>query len=56
MVLVVLVIPVLFELLQLVIPYRAFNINDMVAKGVGAMIGLVGILSIFVIRESRIKY
>ena len=32
---------VLFEALQLVIPYRAFNINDLIANGVGVIIGLI---------------
>ena len=32
---------VLFESLQLVIPYRAFNINDLMANGVGAIMGLI---------------
>ena len=31
---------VLFELVQLLVPYRAFNINDMMANGVGVLIGL----------------
>ena len=34
----------LLESLQLVIPYRAFNINDLIANGVGAIIGLMLIL------------
>lgn len=29
------------ESVQMLIPYRAFNINDMVANGAGALIGLV---------------
>ena len=29
------------EAIQMVIPYRAFNINDMLANGVGALIGLI---------------
>ena len=29
------------EGIQMLIPYRAFNINDMLANGVGALIGLV---------------
>ena len=40
-VLVSLVVVVLFEMVQLLIPYRAFNINDMLASGVGALLGLV---------------
>ncbi len=32
---------VMFESLQLVIPYRAFNINDLIANGVGVIIGLI---------------
>ncbi|MGM0474810.1 MAG: VanZ family protein, partial [Bacteroidota bacterium] len=39
-----LLITVLFEGLQLIIPYRSFNINDMTANGVGAMIGLLLVL------------
>ncbi len=34
-------VTVLFEALQLVIPYRAFNINDLIANGVGAIMGLI---------------
>ena len=34
-------ITALFEILQLLIPYRAFNINDLMANGVGAIIGLM---------------
>ena len=36
-----LLITVLFETIQLVVPYRAFNINDMLANGIGVLIGLV---------------
>jgi VanZ family protein len=36
-----LLISTLFEFLQMVIPYRAFNINDLVANGVGVVIGLI---------------
>ena len=39
-----LLITVLFEGLQLIIPYRSFNINDMTANGAGAMIGLLLVL------------
>ena len=39
-----LLITVMFEALQLVIPYRAFNINDLMANGVGATIGFMLIL------------
>lgn len=35
------VVVVLFEMVQMLIPYRAFNINDLIANGVGVMIGLV---------------
>ena len=31
----------LLEGLQLIIPYRAFNINDLIANGVGAMLGVI---------------
>jgi len=30
-----------FELLQKLLPYRSFNINDMVANGVGAILGTI---------------
>lgn len=43
-ILVSLLVTVLFEGLQLVIPYRSFNINDMTANGVGAVIGLLLVL------------
>lgn len=39
--LVSLAITAAFEFIQIVIPYRAFNINDLVANGVGAMMGLI---------------
>jgi VanZ family protein len=35
---------VLFELIQRILPYRSFNINDMVANGVGVMLGWTGVL------------
>jgi len=38
------VIAVFFEALQLVIPYRVFNINDLLANGAGTIIGTPGIL------------
>lgn len=38
------VITALFELVQLIIPYRAFNINDLLANGVGTILGLIMIL------------
>jgi glycopeptide antibiotics resistance protein len=34
----------LFELVQLIIPYRAFNINDLLANGVGTLLGMILIL------------
>ena len=36
-----LVVVVLFETLQMLVPYRAFNINDLFANGVGVVIGLL---------------
>jgi len=36
-----LLITVLLECLQLVIPYRAFNINDLLANGVGTVLGFL---------------
>ena len=35
------VVVVLFETVQMLVPYRAFNINDLIANGVGVLIGLV---------------
>ena len=43
-VLISLSITILFEGIQMILPYRAFNINDMVANGIGASIGLMVIL------------
>jgi VanZ family protein len=40
------VIVVSFELVQKILPYRSFNINDMLANGIGAVIGLI-LLRIF---------
>lgn len=37
-------IPVLFELVQMLIPYRSFNINDMAANGVGVILGLIAVV------------
>ena len=37
-------ISALFELMQMVLPYRAFNINDLVANGVGAVLGSFAVL------------
>ena len=34
-----LVIVILFETVQMLVPYRAFNINDLFANGVGLLIG-----------------
>ena len=36
-----LLITALFEAVQLVVPYRAFNINDMLANALGVLIGLL---------------
>jgi glycopeptide antibiotics resistance protein len=36
---------VLLESVQMLIPYRAFNINDMIANGVGVVIGLLFFVS-----------
>ena len=52
-VMVSLVFTVLFEGLQLLIPYRAFNINDMVANGVGVVIGLAVVL---LFRKTKLGY
>jgi glycopeptide antibiotics resistance protein len=40
------VIVVSFELVQKILPYRSFNINDMLANGIGAVLGLI-LLRIF---------
>jgi len=42
-----LLIVVLCEGVQLLIPYRTFNINDLIANGVGALIGLIPALLIW---------
>ncbi len=39
-------ITVFFESLQLILPYRSFNINDMAANGIGATIGMLTFLYI----------
>ncbi|MDF1576653.1 MAG: VanZ family protein [Bacteroidales bacterium] len=44
---------VLFETVQLLVPYRAFNINDLLANGVGVLIGLF-LMLLFRARLSRI--
>ena len=36
-----LLVVVLFESMQMLVPYRAFNINDLIANGVGVLLGLV---------------
>ena len=36
-----LLVVVFCEGIQLLVPYRAFNINDMFANGIGALIGLI---------------
>jgi len=36
-----LILTVVFESVQIFIPYRRFNLNDMVANGVGVMLGLI---------------
>ncbi len=40
-ILVSLAVVILFETVQMLVPYRAFNINDLFANGVGAIIGLI---------------
>ena len=35
------IVVVLLEAVQMLVPYRAFNINDLIANGVGVLIGLV---------------
>ena len=41
---------VLFETVQMLIPYRTFNINDLIANGIGVFIGLL----LFVFFGSRL--
>ena len=48
-----LLITVLLECLQLVIPYRAFNINDLLANGVGTVLGF---LLLVVLSNTRLFY
>lgn len=38
---------VLFETVQMLVPYRAFNINDLIANGVGVLIGLLPALFVW---------
>lgn len=38
-------IPVLFEVLQMLIPYRSFNINDLIANFMGVILGYLVLLS-----------
>ena len=45
----------LFEAMQLIIPYRRFNINDMLAGSIGAIIGLL-ILPVLKRFITRIKW
>lgn len=40
-IIILLFITTLFEVVQLVVPYRAFNINDMLANTLGILIGLI---------------
>jgi glycopeptide antibiotics resistance protein len=44
---------VLFEGIQKILPYRSFNINDMLANGIGAMLGL---LLLRLLRRSLIRW
>ena len=39
-------IPVLFEILQMAIPYRSFNINDMIANCFGVVLGWVLVVAL----------
>ena len=36
-----LVVVILFETVQMMVPYRAFNINDLFANAVGVLIGII---------------
>ena len=42
-----LVVVILFETVQMLVPYRAFNINDLFANGVGVLIGLLPALFVW---------
>ena len=46
-ILVSLVVVILFETVQMLVPYRAFNINDLFANGVGVLIGLLPALFVW---------
>ena len=39
-VLLILIIPALFEFIQMSLPYRTFNINDLLANEIGVVLGL----------------
>ncbi len=54
-VLVPLLVASLFEALQLIVPYRRFNINDMFASCMGAIIGLI-LIPVFKRFISRLKW
>jgi len=47
------VVVVLFETVQMLVPYRAFNINDMFANGVGVILGL-GLYALFGARLAKL--
>ena len=47
LILVSLVVVILFETVQMLVPYRAFNINDLFANGVGVLIGLLSALFVW---------
>ena len=55
MILLSVLITALFELVQMIIPYRAFNLNDLLANGVGAILGLMVILIFGRFLESTFK-
>jgi VanZ family protein len=42
---IVLLVTASFELLQMFIPYRNFNINDLLANGMGALLGMPLVLA-----------
>lgn len=46
-------IPALFEILQMAIPYRNFNINDLIANCLGVVLGWVVVVSFRSIRSFR---
>ena len=47
------IVVVLFETVQMLVPYRAFNINDLIANGIGVVIGFI-LFAVFGTKLSKI--